>query len=106
MLGAFEGEHLSFHSDTFDLPPGSELLAESPSYPQAFRVGSALALQFHPELSADGVRRLLVATGDRTPEGRRILAGATARDAAARDVFRRLLDSWSQHRLGPSIRPA
>jgi GMP synthase (glutamine-hydrolysing) len=44
---------LQWHSDTFDLPEGAVLLAGSPAYPnQAFRVGSAYALQFHLEISA------------------------------------------------------
>jgi len=37
------------HQDTFDLPPGSVLLARSDRFPQAFSLGSALAIQFHPE---------------------------------------------------------
>lgn len=48
---------LQWHSDTFDLPPGAVLLAESDVYPhQAFVVGRAYGLQFHlevtPELAA------------------------------------------------------
>lgn len=39
----------AMHQDTFDLPPGSELLANSDRFPQAFAYGSALAIQFHPE---------------------------------------------------------
>ncbi|NMI01365.1 type 1 glutamine amidotransferase [Pseudonocardia acidicola] len=107
VLHAFGGEHLSFHSDTFDPPPGSRLLAESPAYPQAFRVGSALALQFHPEMSATGVRRLIAATaqaGNRhRPELRRILTDALARDALARDVLRRLLESWAPRLPAPPV---
>ncbi len=37
------------HRDTFELPPGAALLAKTADYPAAFRVGSALALQPHPE---------------------------------------------------------
>jgi len=36
------------HGDTFDLPPGATLLCET-KFTQAFRLGSALAVQFHPE---------------------------------------------------------
>ncbi len=39
----------SLHQDTFDLPPQAELLARSDAYPLAFRIGSALAIQFHPD---------------------------------------------------------
>jgi GMP synthase (glutamine-hydrolysing) len=39
---------LHWHRDTFDLPPGSVHVASSELYPhQAFRLGSALGLQFH-----------------------------------------------------------
>jgi GMP synthase-like glutamine amidotransferase len=44
---------LSWHQDTFDLPAGATLLARSERYLQAFRLGSALAIQFHPEASTE-----------------------------------------------------
>lgn len=46
---------LHWHGDTFDLPPGTELLASTPAYAhQAFRGGPALlALQCHPEMGED-----------------------------------------------------
>jgi GMP synthase (glutamine-hydrolysing) len=44
---------LHWHSDSVDLPPGATLLASTELTPvQAFRAGSALGLQFHPELDA------------------------------------------------------
>jgi len=46
-----------WHGDTFDLPAGAVHLAKSEKYEnQAFTVGDcALALQFHPEVSAAGL---------------------------------------------------
>ena len=46
-----------WHGDTFDLPACVQLLASSEKYAhQAFTLGDfALALQFHPEVSADGL---------------------------------------------------
>ncbi|MDX3901779.1 MAG: glutamine amidotransferase [Sphingobium sp.] len=46
---------LHWHGDTFDLPPGVELLASTAAYPhQAFRRGAnLLALQFHAEMGED-----------------------------------------------------
>ena len=46
-----------WHGDTFDLPPGALHLARTERYAhQAFAIGGfALALQFHPEVTADGL---------------------------------------------------
>lgn len=53
------GRYFSFHSDTAGAPAGAEILARSDRYLQAWRVGSSTAIQFHPELDADGVDSLL-----------------------------------------------
>ncbi len=47
----------SLHQDTFHLPPGATLLARSAMFPQAFRLGSALAVQFHPDADLDLAKR-------------------------------------------------
>jgi GMP synthase (glutamine-hydrolysing) len=46
-----------WHGDTFDLPPNAVQLAQTYLYAnQAFSIGSnALALQFHPEVTAEGL---------------------------------------------------
>lgn len=45
---------LHWHGDTFELPAGTEPLARTQSYLQAFRLGDALlALQCHPEMGED-----------------------------------------------------
>ncbi len=53
---------LHWHGDTFDIPVGAERLAGSARYPnQAFAVGRhALALQFHPEVTAAGMERWFI----------------------------------------------
>lgn len=97
VLAGMEGEHFSYHSDTFDLPVGIDLLAHSPSYRQAFRVGSGLGLQFHPELSVPGMHRLIARCGRDTPlrELRRARAQAAARRLATRQTLTTLLARWA-----------
>jgi GMP synthase-like glutamine amidotransferase len=55
VLGALDSdvEVYSSHHDVFDLPPGADLLAWGGHSPnQAFRLGSVLGVQFHPEVDA------------------------------------------------------
>ncbi len=40
-----------WHYDTYDLPSNAKILAYSDLYPQAFRIGSAVGLQFHLEVN-------------------------------------------------------
>src|ERR1700722_4182995 len=53
---------LHWHGDTFDLPAGTERLARTARYAnQAFTLGNyALALQFHPEVTVQGLERWYV----------------------------------------------
>jgi GMP synthase (glutamine-hydrolysing) len=39
-----------WHGDTYDLPPNAKILAYSNVYPHAFRIGSAVGIQFHLEV--------------------------------------------------------
>ena len=54
------GPYVQWHSDRFVLPPGARELARSAAAPQAFALGSALGLQFHPEATPEVVRRWCV----------------------------------------------
>ena len=45
---------LQWHYDTFELPPGAQLLASSAAFPnQLFRVGKCYGVQFHLEVDTD-----------------------------------------------------
>ena len=48
-----DGPWFQWHFDTFSLPPGATLLAESDAGPQAFLAGRSLGLQFHPEVTTE-----------------------------------------------------
>ena len=58
-----EGPWFQWHFDTFTLPPGAELIADSPVGPQAFSVGRSLGVQFHPEVTPE----IMDAVGGRLP---------------------------------------
>lgn len=46
---------LTFHQDTFDVPANATVIARSDRFIQAFRCGSALAIQPHPEVRVEDV---------------------------------------------------
>lgn len=87
------------HQDTFDLPPGSVLLARSARFPQAFAMGSALAIQFHPEAHnaqanrwADhGAREMVEKSGSNPVE---FAAGMADAEQELADGACRLFDAW------------
>lgn len=45
-----------WHGDTYDLPPSALVLARSELYPQAFRIRSAIGIQFHLEVDTALIR--------------------------------------------------
>lgn len=46
-----EGPWFQWHFDSFTVPEGATLIAESDAGPQAFVAGRSLGLQFHPEVT-------------------------------------------------------
>lgn len=74
---------IRIHRDTFELPPGAALLAAGGGYPQVFRIGSALGIQPHPEVTPDILADWLVG-GD----ARRMAIEAGADPEAIVDAFR------------------
>jgi GMP synthase-like glutamine amidotransferase len=48
-----EGPWFQWHFDSFTLPPGAKLLADTDVGPQAYVVGRSLGLQFHPEVTPE-----------------------------------------------------
>ena len=88
------------HADTWDLPPGAVLLAVSDRYPQAFRLGSALGLQPHPEVTPAAFARWVreKRREDLLRDGidpERAIAGVRAGAAAQRALAGRLFAAWA-----------
>lgn len=69
VLATLSGSVLSWHHDTFDLPGGIDLLSSTARYPQAFRHGSALAVQFHPEVTPEMWKGWIQTAGPTELEG-------------------------------------
>ncbi|MCG2622590.1 type 1 glutamine amidotransferase [Arthrobacter sp. I2-34] len=98
-----DGRFFSFHTDTFIPPADAELLAVSDRYPQAWRLGSALAIQFHPEISPAGIRQLLALEEDKLRSYGIDVDDVIAEAAAARDTgwagAQRIIGGWLAGRV-------
>lgn len=100
-LAALEGVPvLHWHGDTFDIPPGGDLLARTALTPhQAFSHGRhALALQFHPEADPSRIEPWLIGHAcELTQAGVDIpalRAQSAAQSAATRAAAEAVLASW------------
>ena len=98
------GPWLQWHWISFRTPPGAEEIATSPAGCQAFLHGPHMAVQFHPEASADTVRswaradaERLAAEGIADGEERLRAEGADAERAVAN--ARRLFDGFWDNAL-------
>ena len=83
------GPWFEWHYDTFAPPPGAVPLARNAAATQAYRVGRCLGVQFHPEVTAAGIKAWMGNGGEREcadlgvdPED--LLAEADRRADAAR----------------------
>jgi GMP synthase (glutamine-hydrolysing) len=80
------------HGDAVtELPPEAELLASSDTYVQAFRVGSALGVQFHPEASPELLTHWATITGG---DPGAIAAASSIADPQSAAVGAALVTTW------------
>ena len=91
---------LRLHQDTWDLPPGAVSLAGGGGLEQAFRIGSGLGIQPHPEagpeilatwLTHPGTRALVRDAGKDPDE---LLAVAESRRSEGEATAARVFDAW------------
>lgn len=92
------GTVLQLHDDALaELPPGATLLASSAQHAiQAFRVGSALGVQFHPEIDAEMMGHWAGITPALAPDQGRYLAEAGDAEAAVARTARALAEGFAQ----------
>lgn len=91
-----------WHGETFDLPGGAVRLLESQAYPnQAYTIGRTLALQCHPEMTAESVRDWvgiyandLARGGQFNQSAVSILNGLDQRIAQLNSTADRVLGAW------------
>jgi GMP synthase (glutamine-hydrolysing) len=91
---------IRFHQDTFDLPPDATLLATGGGFSHAFRVGTAVGIQPHPEVTsallagwlADGDGRRLAINSGTDPD---VLVGTfSAAEAEVQETAAAVFDAW------------
>jgi len=93
-----DGPWLQWHSDTFTVPPGAELLAAGAVGPAAFVLGRCLGLQFHPEVTPELVEAWVAGSGaELEREGvdpERLIAESREHDAGNRARALALFDRF------------
>jgi GMP synthase-like glutamine amidotransferase len=93
-----EGPWLVWHFDSFTIPPGAELLADTPDAPQAFAIGRSLGVQFHAEVTAETVADWLGKHSDELElsgvDTGQLLAAAPVRAREARALAHRMFDAF------------
>jgi GMP synthase (glutamine-hydrolysing) len=97
VVGALAGavRVFSWHRDSFDPPPGATLLARgAPDRHQAFRLGSVVGLQFHPEVDERIVTGWYAAAAGQGSTPAYPLGEALAGAASHVPAARRVLDAF------------
>lgn len=86
------------HEDAIVLPAGAALLASTSAGPQAFRHGTHLGVQFHPEVTAALVDQFVATRGDdlrrQHVDGRSLLAQTALWAGQARTQAHALFDAF------------
>ncbi len=72
------GPWFAWNDRSVSLPAGAELIAESQTGPQAFRIGRHVGVQFHPEAMPELIREWV-------PRSRRLLDSQGINEATVRD---------------------
>lgn len=97
-----------WHREGFELPQGSELLAEGDAFSvQAFSYGSGYALQFHPEVTHAMMYRWLVRGAHRmelpgTKQRHEHISDRAVHDFASRNWLAAFIEHWIGGKTAPA----
>ena len=87
-------EAFQWHHYTHDLPDGAVELARSRVCTQAYRLGSAWGVQFHPEVRAEQVESWLAEDPDDVADPQALLAATRERIESWNELGRRLCSAF------------
>ena len=100
-----EGPWFQWHFDTFTVPEGATVVAETDVGPQAYVIGRSLGVQFHPEITPeimdDWVRVYRHELDESGVDPDALLEETQRRAESARATSRRLLDAYLERVLEP-----
>lgn len=100
-----EGPWFQWHFDSFTVPEGATVLAESDAGPQAFVIGRSLGVQFHPEVTPqimdEWVRVYRHELDDSGVDPDALLEETHRNAASARATSRKLLDAYLERIFKP-----
>lgn len=106
VIGQLDRPVVVFHQDTFDPPPGSTVLARTERFPHAFRCGSVVGIQAHPEadsgvvgqwVARDSARERMAAAG---VDPNALLEQVAQGEADQREMAQRLFGAWIEEVTG------
>lgn len=99
--GTMTGRFFSFHGDTMQPPSDAAVLAWSDRYVQAWTLGTALAVQFHPELSVEGMKDFFDIEADKITaiglDTEQCLREHEEEQLEGTTAFFTMLDHWLAH---------
>ena len=100
-----EGPWFQWHFDTFTVPDGATVVAETDVGPQAYVIGRSLGVQFHPEITPeimdDWVRVYRHELDESGVDPDALLEETLQRAESTRATSRRLLDAYLERILKP-----
>jgi GMP synthase-like glutamine amidotransferase len=100
-----EGPWFQWHFDSFTVPDGATVIAESDAGPQAYVIGRSLGVQFHPEVTPkimdEWVRVYRHELDDSGVDPDALLEETHRNADAARAMSRKLLDAYLEQILKP-----